>query len=152
MIAVAGGAALACVAAAAVADVRHFEIPDRWSILIAALFVVSALFVPPASAFWLHLAAGAGMFLAGALLFSKGWLGGGDVKLLAACAVWTGFDGLAILLAGTALTGGALAVGIVAARRLAGPEPAYRGLQRDGPLPYAIAILGGATAYAVSLY
>nr|WP_295663819.1 prepilin peptidase [Polymorphobacter sp.] len=145
---VAAATALACVAGAAYADIRHFEIPDGWSVAIAALFVVFAFVAPPVEPWWAHVAAGAGVFFIGALLFSRGWLGGGDVKLLAACALWAGFLGLPLLLLGTAFAGGVLALLAVVGRMLATPAVTYRGLQRDGPLPYAVAILGGAILLA----
>ncbi len=146
-----GGVALGCVAAAAVADLRHFEIPDQWSIAIAALFAAFAFAALPFGAWWPHPLAGALVFLGGALLFARGWLGGGDVKLLAACAVWTGFAGLPQFLVGTAACGGLLALTMIVARRVSGPEPAYPGLAADGPLPYAVAILGGALTYAATV-
>jgi prepilin peptidase CpaA len=145
---VAAAAALACVAGAAYADIRHFEIPDGWSIAIAALFVVFAVIAPPVEPWWAHIAAGAGVFFIGALLFSRGWLGGGDVKLLAACALWAGFSGLPWLLLGTAFAGGLLALIAVIGRMLADPGVTYPGLKRHGPLPYAVAILGGAILLA----
>lgn len=145
---VAAAAALACVAGAAYADIRHFEIPDGWSIAITALFAVFVVIAPPVEPWWAHVAAGAIVFFIGALLFSRGWLGGGDVKLLAACALWAGFSGLPSLLIGTAFAGGVLALVAIIGRMLATPSVTYRGLQRGGPLPYAVAILGGAMLLA----
>lgn len=141
-------AALMCVAGAAYADVRRFEIPDGWSIAVAALFAVFAASTTPAEPYWSHAAAGIVVFVVGALLFSRGWLGGGDVKLLAACALWAGFSGLPWLLLGTVSAGGVLALLAVVGRTLAKPGVAYPALQRDGPLPYAVAILGGAVLLA----
>lgn len=141
-------AALACVAGAAVADVRKFEIPDAWSIVIAALFAGLAIAEWPLPAWWQHVAAGIVMFAVGVALFARGWLGGGDVKLLAACALWTGFDGLPWLIAGTTLSGAVLAIVVLAARRFAAPGMRYPALQAGGPLPYAVAIFGGATLFA----
>lgn len=144
-----GAAALACVGGAAVSDVRRFEIPDGWSIAVAALFAAFAFAEWPLPGLWQHAAAGIAMFAAGVALFARGWLGGGDVKLLAAVAVWTGFAGLPWLIAGTTLCGALLAIVALGARRLAPPSPRYPGLQPDGPLPYAVAILGGASMFAV---
>lgn len=143
-------AALACVGGAALADVRRFEIPDEWSIAVVLLFAGFAVVEWPLAGWWLHLAAGAAMFAVGVVLFARGWLGGGDVKLLAACAVWTGFDGLPWLIAGTTLCGALLAVVLLVARRFAGSRAVYPGLQADGPLPYAAAILGGASVFAIA--
>ncbi|WP_226896249.1 prepilin peptidase [Polymorphobacter sp. PAMC 29334] len=145
---VAAAAALACVAGAAYADIRHFEIPDGWSIAVAALFAVFAVTATTIEPWWEHAAAGAIVFFIGALLFDRGWLGGGDVKLLAACALWAGFSGLPLLLLGTVFAGGAMAVIAVVGRKLARPGATYPAFQYNGPLPYAVAILGGAILLA----
>lgn len=142
-------AALACVAAAALADIRRFEIPDGWSIAVALLFAAFVVAEWPV-AWWWHLAAGLAMFGVGVLLFARGWLGGGDVKLLAACALWTGFAGLPWLIAGTTLSGAVLALVALMIRRAVGGRANYRAFETGGPLPYAVAILGGVGAYAVA--
>ena len=98
------------------------------------------------------------MLLLGVIPFSLGWLGGGDVKLLAACACVFGLGRLMPLLLYTALSGGVLALIIAlvtrqlgtvvggAARAAAGvfgrgaPSPVPSARTR---LPYAIAILVG---------
>lgn len=141
-------AALGCVGGAAVADVRRFEIPDGWSIAVAALFAGFAIAEWPMPGWWQHIAACVVVFAAGVALFARGWLGGGDVKLLAACALWTGFEGLPWLIAGTTLCGAVLALFMLGARRFASAGTRYPGLQAGGPLPYAVAILGGASVFA----
>ncbi len=88
------------------------------------------------------------VFLIGAVL-ARGYIGGGDVKLLAAAVLWTGPAGLSGLLILTALLGGVLAlillspIGayLVAGARAqlgsaAGPAPAIE----STPVPYGIAI------------
>ena len=142
-------AALACVGGAALADIRRFEIPDGWSIAVALLFAAFVAVEWPV-AWWWHLAAGVAMFAVGVLLFARGWLGGGDVKLLAACALWTGFDGLPWLIAGTTLSGAVLAIVALLVRRAVGARATYRAFENGGPLPYAVAILGGVGAYAMA--
>ena len=80
------------------------------------------------------LAASAAVFLFGALCWRFGWLGGGDVKLLAACA-WLVSPALVpqlVLL--TAIVGGILAL------PLSHPEPVCSGFGRTGPA----ALVGGA--------
>ena len=111
-------AALLCVVGAAVDDVRRYMIADAWPIAIAVLFACHALFVPPAS--WLsHLAAPGLVFAVGLAGFARGYIGGGDVKLLTAIAAWTGLGGLADLLAATAVAGGILALVLIVAVAIA---------------------------------
>jgi prepilin peptidase CpaA len=99
------------------------------------------------------------VFLAGALLFARGYLGGGDVKLLSAAALWAGPAGLPTLLLLTAVFGGALALFLLlplggqlatSARLMLGQPalPAPHGLAM--PIPYGVAIAGAAVIVVVS--
>lgn len=138
---------------AAVCDLRRFEIPDSLSVLLIMLaFGYGAL---QTEFFWAsHLASGVCMFAIGAGLFALGWMGGGDVKLLAAVACWTGLGGLPSMLSMVLLAGGVLALVLIVARRLV-PSVLPAGarlpgpLVMDAPLPYAVAILGGAVVWAM---
>jgi prepilin peptidase CpaA len=90
--------------------------------------------------------------------FSRGWIGGGDVKLIAAGAVCAGWPGLVSLLLITSVAGGALAlIELARARRLHFAmmqlaTAAYVGGLGRGvileperrKMPYALAILTGA--------
>ena len=109
---------------AAVTDLFTMTIPNRLTLGLAVAFFLLA---PIAGLGWQdilsHMAGGATMLLAGILLFSLGWLGGGDAKLLAAASLWLGFDQLAMFLTYTAAFGGALALAILAYRRHAGGAP-----------------------------
>jgi prepilin peptidase CpaA len=141
-------AALACLVAAAIADMRTFEIPNGLSIALLATAVGYGLVTPGFG--WLsHGAAVMVMFGLGLLLFSRGWMGGGDIKLLVALAGWTGLPGLPMQLAFVGIAGGGLALVLIIARRglpAAGLASATlpRMFQGDAPLPYAVAILAGA--------
>lgn len=98
------------------------------------------------------------VFVGAAICWRRGWMGGGDVKLLAAAALVVPPVLVPSMLASTALAGGLLAsVYLVARRRVRlrrGPRPphlvsrAVRAerwrLRRGGPLPYAVAIASGA--------
>ena len=50
------------------------------------------------------------VFLAGAVLFARGWLGGGDAKLLSAATLWAGASQTLGLLLVTGVLGGVLAL------------------------------------------
>lgn len=135
---------------AAATDLLTMTIPNRLSLALCAVFFVIA---PIAGLSWQellsHLAAGSLMLLVGILLFSLGWVGGGDAKLLAAASLWLGFEPLVLFLAYVAAFGGALAVVILAYRSMpAGalplPEWAARLHTKGGAMPYGVAIAAGA--------
>jgi prepilin peptidase CpaA len=145
--------ALACLAAAAAFDVVTFEIPDTLSIVILATAVGYGLATPGFA--WLsHGLAVLVMFGIGLLLFSRDWMGGGDIKVLVAVAGWTGLAALPMQLAYVAIAGGGLALVLIIARRglAAAGRPAEalpRLFHQDAPLPYAVAILFGTLWWAL---
>ncbi len=140
---------------AATNDVLHFRIPNRLSLAIAALYPVYAL------AAWLAgapvyavggAAAGLGALIVGFILFNSGLLGGGDVKLMSAVALWAGLSCLVPLLLVVGAAGGLLSLGMVAAKAVSYMRqpatrpaglPVWRALVRQ-PAPYGVAIaIGG---------
>lgn len=134
---VAAGTALAAIVAAAAVDVIRYEIPDGLSIAVVVLAVPFGLATPGFA--WLpHVAAPAAMFAFGLLAFSRGWLGGGDVKLMSALAAWSGLAALPLLFAAISIAGGALALVYAAGRRLV-----VDGTATTSRLPYAVAIAAG---------
>jgi prepilin peptidase CpaA len=136
-------AAVALFAAAAVTDGRVRRIPNPLPLGLALLGLarIAAGLAAGAGvvAAALDLAAAAAVFLAGAFAFRFRLLGGGDVKLLAAGALWLGAAALGPFLLATALAGGALALALLVVRLLRRPDA-------DGiaaSLPYGIAIAAG---------
>jgi prepilin peptidase CpaA len=108
------------------------------------------------------LAAG-GVFAAAALCWQAGWLGGGDVKLLAALALALPPAGTLPMLAWTSLWGGGIALLYLLLLRVVPPPAPIRPagllrrllraerwrIRRRGPIPYGCAIaLGGLTVLA----
>ncbi|MCP3410261.1 prepilin peptidase [Bradyrhizobium sp. CCGB01] len=97
------------------------------------------------------------LFLLLLFIYTRGWMGGGDVKLLVALAVGLPLAGIAELLTVTALVGGALALVHLLMRNLPYPKLAPAGSSiarrvyvverwrhlRHAPLPYGVAIAGG---------
>jgi prepilin peptidase CpaA len=136
--------AVALFAAAAVSDARHRRISNRLSAGLALLglarIALDVLAGAGPLAVAADLAAAFAVFALGAFLFHRRWLGGGDVKLLAAGALFLGAGALAPFLIATALSGGALAVAFVAWHCFL-PGWRYRG--GFPSLPYAIAIAAG---------
>ncbi len=138
--------------AAAIADAASFTIPNRITAALALAFLPAALALHlPWPVIGVCAATGAAALLLGVGMFAMGWCGGGDAKLLAACALWLGWPAIPSLLLATSIAGGVLALGLMLARKAA-PEavlagaPAWLGrllgVQRD--LPYGVAIAAGA--------
>jgi prepilin peptidase CpaA len=77
--------------------------------------------------------------------FHFGLMGGGDVKLLAAGALWLGTPALASYLLLTVLSGGALALLFLVREGLAGRSAGAR-----ASLPYGLAIATGGIAATIA--
>ncbi|WP_119420719.1 A24 family peptidase [Desertibaculum subflavum] len=137
------------VAWAAVGDLRAFRIPNRLVLLVIG-FYPAHLIASPQPVDWLAgLICGAVVFFAGFFAFSRGIIGGGDVKLLAAIALWAGPHLVFPVLLLTMMSGGLLALIFLAHAMLQsrsqvdGAVLARRGLLA-APVPYGIAIAIGA--------
>ena len=98
-------------ATAAFEDLRRLIIPNGLILGLCALWPVHVATAPAltlAAAGTASLCAAA-VFIVGALLFSRGLIGGGDVKLLAAATLWAGPAATVSLLVVTSLLGGCCA-------------------------------------------
>ncbi len=149
--------------AAAVVDLRRLVIPNGLVLALCVLWLLhieSTPGVTPVAA--LQTLAWAALTLTGGcLLFARGLIGGGDVKLFAAATLWAGAGGLPRLLALTALIGGGLALLFLSplgprltAIRPADPAPAGSGALRVGrtPIPYGVAIAAAALIVTIPPY
>ncbi|MGE0830096.1 MAG: prepilin peptidase [Hyphomonadaceae bacterium] len=134
---------------AAISDVATMTIPNWISIALACAFPLAALM---AGLSWQTIAINLGFSLAilaiGFLLFQGGFMGGGDAKLIAAAAAWTGPVAFAPFALATSLVGGVVALVLLGARKIARPaetRPAYlnRLLKPRGGVPFAVAIASG---------
>ena len=97
-------------ATAAFEDLRRLIIPNGLILGLCALWPIHIATAPAltlAAAGTATLCAAA-VFIVGALLFSRGLIGGGDVKLLAAATLWAGPAATVSLLVLTSLLGGLL--------------------------------------------
>lgn len=129
------GTLAALLLTAAVTDLRGRVIANGLNLAIALL----------APAFWwatgldpwpgmaLQLGLGVAAFAVFAAAFAFGWMGGGDVKLLAALALWLPLPELLKLIVVMSLGGGVLTLGYVAAQHL-------RKLKDSPEIPYGVAI------------
>ena len=103
--------------AAATTDISRYRIPNAIVYAIVAAFFVGVAFNLSWPAIAWSILAGVGMFLLGAGLFAAGLFGGGDVKLVAAMALWTGLADLPRFLLVMTATGGLLGLVWIVKRR-----------------------------------
>ena len=123
----------AAVAFAAAMDIFTMTIPNRVSILMTVAFFPAAWLAGIGwGAIAQHAMTGVAVLAFGFVLFARGLFGGGDAKLLAAIALWLGYDDLLPYLLWVAVAGGMLAIMIGMARQvplprqLLGASPASR--------------------------
>jgi len=135
---------------AAFEDLRRLVIPN---VLPASLCVLWPFYIAPTASLIGAVGAvgcAALVFAIGALCFSRGFLGGGDVKLLTAASLWAGPGLTPSLLVVTSVLGGALALFLLVppcahlialARVKLGPAGELEPRERPTtPVPYGIAI------------
>jgi prepilin peptidase CpaA len=146
--------------AVVVIDFRRLIIPNPIVVALCALWPLQFGTTPEATlaAAVESVACAAIMLAGGAILFARGVVGGGDVKLLAAVSLWVGPTAVPKLLLLTALLGGVLAVafltplGTLLSRR-GGQSGSAIGAPAMGvgqvPLPYGAAIAGAALVVAI---
>jgi len=148
-------------AAAAIEDFRRLVIPNLLPILLCALWPFYFAAAPSVYGALAAIGCALAVFIVGAVLFARGYLGGGDVKLLSAATLWAGPAGTPELLMLTGVLGGALALFLLmpfgmhlaaAARGMLGQPPiaTERGLAM--PVPYGVAIASAALIVTLHPY
>ncbi|AGB69685.1 MULTISPECIES: A24 family peptidase [Rhizobium] len=147
-----------CMSIAAISDLMTMRIPNRVSLALAASFLVLApISGLSAAEIGMHLAGAGAVFFACFTLFALNIMGGGDAKLLAAAALWFGFDSSLIeFLVYVAFIGGAVTVLVIMLRSQAATIvalglPLPHSLTVAKKIPYGIAIaIGGMLAFPSS--
>jgi prepilin peptidase CpaA len=135
----------------AVSDVRAYRIPNWASVLIAAAYFPVAFLTPSTPLLWSVVTA-LGVLGLGLGLFALGWMGGGDVKLFSALALWSGPSHLAPFALITSLAGVVLALVMLSPLRRLAPSPSAEARAATAqPMPYGVAIAAGG-AWVLSLY
>jgi prepilin peptidase CpaA len=138
---------------AAFEDLRRLIIPNALTLSLCVLWPLYALVTPTLFGLLGSLICAIAVFLVGALCFSRGYLGGGDVKLLATATLWAGPIGTPALLMLTGVLGGVLALFLLMppgayiatqARAKLGPADAPSTAGTSTPVPYGIAIAASA--------
>jgi len=132
------GLLAAMLLAAAALDLRSRTIPNTLNLAIALLAIPYwwAIGLPLWPDAALQLGVAVLVFAAFAGVFALGAMGGGDVKLVAAVALWLPWQGVIVLLVLMSVAGGVLTLAMVAHQRIA---------RREGQLeiPYGVAIAFG---------
>lgn len=144
-------ATLLCIAA--LNDFRDFKIPNRVSVGVLVLYPAFVLSAPVPVDWEAGVAAGGIAFAATFVMFSQGWLGGGDAKLISAVAVWAGLSQLMLFVIVMLVLGGVYST--FEAIRLGYPKRIWNrftktktGEDSDAvrprdAVPYGVAIAGG---------
>lgn len=139
---------MALLAGAAAMDLLRLRIPNYFPVAIVILFFAWVALSASHSGIWQNAVLFGFTLFGGMVLFSRGWLGGGDVKLLAAIALWFDFAGAASLFFYVSIGGLLLSLIFVILRRMLPARLTINAtapaLKRNGPIPYGIAISGGA--------
>jgi prepilin peptidase CpaA len=130
---------------AAYGDVRSRRIPNALALAVAALGLVRLILAGDPGAALHSLAASAAVFAAGFLLFWRGLIGGGDVKLTAAAVLLVGYHSVSVFLFAMALCGFVVTLAVLATRlavrTLAAPgRETYDPSPARPTVPYGVAI------------
>jgi len=136
---------------AAASDAFRMRIPNALILFLLAGYAFFVALSPPG---WADLAASAAVGMAilavGMILFARGWMGGGDVKLLAVSGLWFGPAAMPAFLLLTALAGGLVTLGVIAFRATGAHRHSGGWIAAlhdpSGRVPYGIAIAAAAVA------
>lgn len=144
------GALTLLLAVAAIQDVYQLRISNIFPVAVFLLFPAYAVAKGFDATIWQNGAVFLAVLSLGILAFGAHWLGGGDVKLLAATALWFDIGGAAWLIGAIALLGAGVALLFILFRRIAPEAVLLRSgmvsLKRKGPIPYGLGIASGAIA------
>ena len=147
-----------CMSIAAISDLLTMTIPNRISLaLLVSFLALAPLLGLSITEIGMHFAGASLVFVACFAFFALNVMGGGDAKLLAAAALWFGFDSsLMEFLVYVAFIGGMVTVLIVVIRSHASTImaigiPIPNSLTVAKKIPYGVAIaIGGVMAFPSS--
>ncbi len=145
------GIYIALVCYGAWTDARTLRIPNTVSLVLLAAFLPAAVLagIGMEAIAW-HLGGGVLVLVVGFALFAFNLFGGGDAKLLGACALWVGWDDLVFFVIAVVLVGGVLSLLVILLRKGLGLWPDWLVQSAEGlftpnkAVPYGIAIAAGA--------
>jgi prepilin peptidase CpaA len=138
---------------AAASDLMTMTIPNRIVMVLFAGFVILA----PLTDVQMFEAVAGGIIalLISFILFSRGWIGGGDAKLAAVAGLWIGANQLGLFLIATSLFGAVLTIAILMFRAvtlrpgLSSQAWVARLHRPGGGIPYGVAIAGAGCAVLI---
>jgi prepilin peptidase CpaA len=152
---------MACLCHAMWTDITKMKISNSVSLILLAAFVPFAVFyIEPFTAL-LHIAIAAAVFAVTFGLYAIRAMGGGDVKLISASAVWLGPQHILPFLMMVALLGGLIAVLMIALRRTMPQHDtpsASRAMRisakwiSSGRLPYGVPISVAALSHTQAIF
>src|SRR6187551_1825198 len=136
---------------AASSDFFTMTISNRLGLALVAGFIALALFSGMnLHDMLMHVGAAVTVLAVSFVMFSRGWIGGGDAKLAAATALWLGFDHLMAYLLYASILGGFLTLAIIRFRLIPLPQTLVeqdwvnRLHEPRGGVPYGIALAAAA--------
>ncbi|MCU0895333.1 MAG: prepilin peptidase [Rhodospirillales bacterium] len=138
---------LGLLALAVVTDLDAMRIPNRICLAIAALYPVHVLASGAAIDWPAAVLVAAIVFAAGLIPFCLGLMGGGDVKLMAAAALWAGPAATLDFVLVTTFLGGLMAMVMVSPYRFA----VALALARIGREDIGTVLMGRVIPYAVAI-
>lgn len=131
---------------AAAEDIWRMEIADWTNAAVAAGAIGAVALLGPEASLWQNLLLSVAVLGVGWLLFHVGAMGGGDVKLMAASALWFDMSSGWKMLVAISLAGGLETLILLGVRRLPWPEATRAKvlpLRKGEGIPYGIAIATG---------
>lgn len=134
-------------------DLLTMTIPNRFCVILAVgYFVLAATLGVPTEIILLNLSCGLAILAITFIMFTLGWIGGGDAKLAAATALWMGWSTILDFGITAAVCGGFLTIAILGLRSI--PLPAIlerrawiaRLHHEKSGVPYGIALAAAGMA------
>jgi prepilin peptidase CpaA len=132
--------------AAAIEDAARLKISNVTSIFVLLGAIAAAIIAGPSLALWQNLAVFALILALGTGAFAAGLVGGGDVKLFAATALWFDLRSAVWFIAFVFISGGVVALLFLASRLFLRSSRD----KKDRRIPYGIAIALGALAMVLA--
>jgi prepilin peptidase CpaA len=132
---------------ALVTDIDSLRIPNRFCVALILLYPAHLLASAGDIDWPVALLVACGVFVAGLPPFAAGWMGGGDVKLMAATALWMGPDAIFPFLAATAVIGGVIAALMISRLKF----PVVRAAETIGFSEVGDVLLGRSIPYGVAI-